>query len=494
MGAPLRYTNQDPFHHGPHSSSTAYHGSQGNLDLSPSVRIAHHANNFEDFRLRDTTRTSPTREGLGSRFLSSLSNAQPTAAAIQRSGSILHTRARSWAAIVPKLNTNTPSSSEKQESQTKSRPQSKLFGDLFNGESAPVHLGVPTSPTKEKEETEFVMDYQSGQFTERPTLDRARKDSVVKNPAPATGNATNRKTSWFTRKPTLPTPAPSPVTTTKVQDELLSLDINANLFPHGPADPLSPHAFNDLLLNATNLLQRMQAAYKEKVEYIVSIQPEIDTQQEEVEEARTRSDHLKMQLEEIGRKAEEQRQVNEELLVQLSQEKVKVQEAQEQAKTIRLVRRDTRSEDTECDTDTDDSQRRRNHKRSSNGCASDSGFESDADTNSVFSSNVETTPTPISSIQQQQQPRFVVTLDHQNQPQVRYASSRDSRFSQQSTAYTPSSSSFMGKQQQQPDSAFTAWSTVEKLRMENRDLRSQMEAMQWNLQGCIDLVSGVVRP
>ncbi|KAF7186990.1 hypothetical protein HII31_11599 [Pseudocercospora fuligena] len=474
MGAPMRYGHHDPFQGVDSTYSTAYHGAEGNLDLTPTVRFNNN-NGFEDVRLNDRTRTSPVREGLGSRFLSSLSNAQPTAAAIQRSGSILHGRARSWAAYVPKLNTNSTSSPEKQESQPKPRPQSKIFGDLFNGESAPVQLGVPTSPTKEKEETEFVMEYQPGNFTERPIGGRVRKDSASKTPTPTPMNAGNRKTSWFTRKPTLPAPAPAAVKA--VEDDMLNLNINAGLFPHGPADPLSPHAFNDLLLNATNLLQRMQAAYKEKVDYIASIQPEIDAQKEEVDEARTRSEHLKMQLEDIGRKAEEQRQVNEELLIQLSREKVKVQEAQEQAKTIRLVRRDTA--ETGFDTDSDEMHRRR--KRNSGGNASDSGFESDADTSSVFSSHIDT---PVSA-QYQQQPRLVVTLDHQSQPQVRYASSRDSRMSQQSTAYSATKHN---------DSAFTAWTTVERLRNENRDLRTQMEEMQCNLQSCIDLVSGATRP
>ncbi|EME82239.1 uncharacterized protein MYCFIDRAFT_215620 [Pseudocercospora fijiensis CIRAD86] len=487
MRAPMPYPHHDPFQGGAHPpSSTAYHGAEGNLHPTPTVRF----NNppFEDIPLhdRDRTRTSPVREGLGSRLLPSLSNAQPTAAAIQRSASILHGRARSWAAYVPKLNTNTITSPEKQESLPKPRPQSKIFGDLFNGESAPVQLGVPTSPTKEKEGTDFVMEYQPGNFTERPIDGRVRRHSTAKTPTPTPTTppvtAANRKTSWFTRKPTLPAPAPAPAAA-KVEDEMLNLNIHACLFPHGPADPLSPHAFNDLLRNATDLLQRLQAAYKEKLDYIASIQPEVDAQKEEVDEARTRSHHLKMQLEDIGRKAEEQRQVNEELLIQLSQEKVKLQEAQEQAKTIRLVRRETA--ETEFDTDVDEMPHRR--KRNSGGNASDSGFESDADTSSLFSSNIDhTIPAQYQQQQQQQQQqqRLVVTLDHQSQPQVRYASSRDSRMSQQSTAYSAINHN---------DSTLTAWTTVERLRNENRHLRTQMEEMQCNLQSCIDLVSGATR-
>lgn len=276
---------------------TAYHGAGSNLEFPPTAQL--NSNGFEDIQLSERPRsTLPTREGLGSRFLSSLSNAQPTAATLSRSGSVLHSRAKSWAANVSKLNTSNTAP------QPQSGQKSKLFGDLFYGESARVQLGVPTSPTKEKaDDTEFVMEYRPV-LTERPTL-QSRRAPTVLGPAP-NSTSNNRKASWFVRKPST---SAAPVV--KIEDDMLSLNINNSLFPHGPADPLSPQAFNDLLLNASNLLQRMQAAYKEKVEYIASVQPEIDAQKEEVEEANTRSEHLKMQLEDIGRQNQEQRRVNE---------------------------------------------------------------------------------------------------------------------------------------------------------------------------------------
>lgn len=440
------------------SSYTAYHGAAGE-NSTPIIRLDND-DKFEDVRLKDPPKTAvpDTREGTGtgSKWLSSLSTTNPTAAA-------LHSRARSWAANFPKLNTGNASSSPEKFDKAEKR-QSKIFGDLFNGESAPVQLGVPTSPTKE--ESEFVMEYKSG-FTERPSSRRKASTASIN----LTSTKAPAKTSWFGKKQSLPAPT-TPSST--AQDEFVNMNINTSLFPHGPADELSPQAFNDLLLNATQLLQRMQAAYKEKVDYIGNIQPEMDAQREEVEEAETRSKHLKMQLEDIGRQNQEQKQVNEELIIKLSEEKMKLQEAREQSKTIRLVRRDT----DEPLMSEDEAVRRR--KRGSAGSASDSGFESDADTSSIFSAGLET---PVS---QRQQPQLMLTPDtdmtpsrHMNERQLY---SRGSTMSQQSTAF--SNGKRMGGET-------AAWATVEQLRHENQALRMQVEQMQSGLQGVIDFVGGV---
>ncbi|KAF2163578.1 hypothetical protein M409DRAFT_57460 [Zasmidium cellare ATCC 36951] len=452
---PPRHVNTSPSS----PSSTAYHGAAASC-TTPTIRLDHD-DGFEDVRLKEPAKPLPdAREGLGSKWLSSLSTANPTAAALSRSGTALHSRAKSWAASFPKLNTANISTSPEKADKAGNR-QSKIFGDLFNGESAPVHLGVPTSPTKE--ESEFVMEYKSG-FTERPSSRRKDSPTTIAAAKPNTA-----KTSWFTRKPSMPAPV---TPASAAQDEFVAMNINTSLFPHGPADELSPQAFNDLLLNATNLLQRMQAAYKEKVDYIDNVQPEIDAQKEEVEEVETRSKHLKMQLEDIGRQNQEQKQVNEELIIQLAEEKMKLQEAREASKTIRLVRRET--DGTEAGASDDEVAQRR--KRRSAGSASDSGFESDADTSSVFSGGMET---PVS----QRHPQLMLTPDMDVTPSKHgQLFSRSSTMSQQSTAF--SNTNRMG-----PESA--AWATVEQLRHENQALRMQVEEMQSSLQGVIDFVGGV---
>ena len=197
----------------------------------------------------------------------------------------------------------------------------------------------------------------------------------------------------------------------------------------------------------------MQSAYKAKLDYISTLQPELDAQREEVDEARTRSAHLKSQLEHMGQQAQEQETAMQELARQLSEEKVKAQEAREATRTVRLVPPDE-SRGSEEETP-------RRRKRNSGGSASDSGFESDLD--SVFSAveagGVETplTAPSISSWQGNGQDGVVGRAGNQKRLGAENA----------------------------------AWATVEALRSENCDLRGQVEEMQRSLQGCIDFVGGV---
>ncbi|EME43181.1 hypothetical protein DOTSEDRAFT_72534 [Dothistroma septosporum NZE10] len=451
--------------------STAYHGAAGNIgsnwNAPPAIRLD--KDGFQDIQLYDSPRnvqqravtTSTTaREGLGNRLLSTLQqqSVSPTATALARSGTALHNRARSWAAYVPKLNTTSVQSSP---TKSQPRPPNKLFGDLFHGESAPVQLGVPTSPTKELDESELVMEYKSG-LTERPGARHARRESTM-SVASTKGPA---KSSWFSRRPIMPGPGCTSAKANVAEDEMLSMNINSSLFPQGPGDPLSPQAYNDLLLNATNLLQRMQASYKDKVEFIANIRPEMDAQKEEVEETEIRSAHLKRQLEDLGMQNQEQKKVNEELLIKLSEEKVKLQEEREKNKTIRLVPRDTEG-------GTSDEESHRRGKRRSAGNASDSGFESDADTASMLSSGVETPGS-------YRQSHFTLATDHDT-IRRRAHSPRESVAS--SNAWSGSTKQSLGET--------AAWNTVEQLRDENRQLRMQMEQMQHTVQSCIEMVNGL---
>lgn len=424
------------------TSPTAYHGAAGMFDDRDKDAIA----TFQDIRSNERTNASTqpsTPTTLGSRLLSGASS-------LARSGSTLHSRTRSW---VPKLNNNNNSNNTTSSNSTPERRQpsqgNKLFNDLFSGESAPVRLGVPTASLDELEDSEFVMEHHT-EFTPRPLSRRKTSAMSVTNSASKSGPK-----SWFGRKEAQPAPS------TNVQDEILNININNSLFPHGPADPLSPHAFNDLLLNATALLERMQTAYKEKVEFLESIRPEMEAQKEEVAEAQTRADHLKMQLEDLGQKAEEQKQVNLELVQQIAEEKVKTQEF---ANTIRLVNSDAQSGASE---------ESRRGKRRSAGSAADSGFESDTDrdtdVSSILSSGIQT---PLSM----------------HQPQVMLPP--ENIYDGSSWNVTPTKlgyervNTLVGSNGNKG-----AWETIEHLRHENAGLRTEVESLKHGLQGVIDFVS-----
>ncbi|KAK5128576.1 hypothetical protein LTR08_004060 [Meristemomyces frigidus] len=445
---------------------TSYNGSGGYIDGNGTASFDSPRNGFSNIQLPAPTRSAtPSRPALSSRLLSSFStNAQPAATALGRKGSVLHSRAKSLANYVPRLNTSTEPILESTQAQQKPHP---IFGDLFNGDSAPVRLGIPPS-SPIKEESEFIMEYKPA-FTERPSGGPRRQSAAQsqvnqQTPAPKAGG-------WFTRKPALPT---LPSYASHPQDEIMAVDINTTLFPNGSADPLSPHAYNDLLINATNLLQRMQAAYKEKVDYISSIQPEIEAQQEEVEEAETRSRHLKLQLEDMSCRAAEQNETMQEMAIQLAEEKLKALEAQETTRsTVKLVRRST-----DKSTDGDNEVTPRRWKRGSGGShASDSGFESDIDyAESIKSGGVETPLSPlamaITPVYDSHEWAFDTSNSRPALPRL------SPRFSAAAYDYKPVGS----------DSP-----SVEHLRGENAALRRQMEEMQRTLQGCIDFV-GTVKP
>lgn len=428
-----------------------------------SVRLVDHTrNSYEDLQVAAPPKAATsTRTALGSRFLSSLSNAQPAAAALSRKGSVLHSRAKSLVPIVPKLSTSNTSAPER------THTASKIFNDFFGGESAPIRLGAPVSPTKEKEESEFVMDYLPS-FTERPVGMLRRRQTPVQiiTSAPAHPSPPIKSSPWFGRKCAKPIPAKhSP------QDDLATLDINAALFPNGPVDPLNPASFNDLLLMASSLLMRMQVAYKEKVDYIASIRPEIDAQQDEVEGAETRATHLKNQLEDISRRAQEQEMTMKEMARELAEEKMKSYEAQVALAATRTIRVVPNSKD-----DRDGALRQRRRGSSSN--ASDSGFESDID--SIFSS-YSVPGTPLTAPDMSRVQSFDSRIENGRQ-----ASEREAFQAKKRTTVVSNNgvTQRLGREG-------AAWATVDVLRSENKELKKRVLELEETLQGCIELVSAV---
>jgi hypothetical protein len=455
--------------------STAYHGSGGVIedhtggsswDLS------------EDNRSYTTTKpATSSRPALGSRLLST---AQQASAGLSRQGSILHSRAKSLASFVPKLNTTSTSDKDKDKAIHYQQPN-RIFGDLFKGESAPIRLGIPpSSPTKEKEEVDFVMEYTPSLTAFPGSGPRRRSSAQVNTPQPS---AHSQRAGWFSRKSTAPATTSVPASrNAKPRDEILDLDINTALFPNGPADPLSPPAFNELYLNATKLLQRMQVAYKAKVEELASVQPEMDVQKEVVEGAETRAEHLRTQLEIMSQTFEEQNKTLKEMAKQLAEEKLKVQEAHDEAhRTVRLVRKsvDHSPERKVSEHDKDTTPKRK--KRTSGGSqGSDSGFESDIDyAESVLSSGAETPMSapgvsfsPACDAGQEWRPSRLRVGGGADRPVL-------SRFSSSTTA---ASGKRMGGEN-------AAWATVESLRHENRELKMAMEEERRRLQECIDFVN-----
>lgn len=107
-------------------------------------------------------------------------------------------------------------------------------------------------------------------------------------------------------------------------DEFYNLDVDAAIFPEGyPSghDLISPAAFKNLETNATVALRRMRDAYRQRTVAYRDLEDEKSVCDEELEEAETRAQHLKMQLEGMARRAADQQREMQLLMDELSAEK-----------------------------------------------------------------------------------------------------------------------------------------------------------------------------
>ena len=244
------------------------------------------------------------------------------------------------------------------------------IANLFQGESAPIALGVIPSPAKELDDP---MEWSG--LTKRSPLLTTRPGSPARSPR---GSPIGGRFSLFSG---LLSPAKSFVSggsengSKELDDGWLSLDLRAALQPDGSGDPSSSASFDALLSRAEDLLSRMQDAYRDRVIATADAEAEAAAQHEETEEARTRAKHLKNQLDELGTKSEEQDNVIMALVQDLAEEK-EARQADARARTIRVIDTDVAKYE------------KKPHRKSIQSIISDSGFESSND--SVDSNDDET--------------------------------------------------------------------------------------------------------
>ncbi|MCJ1289929.1 hypothetical protein MMC34_001462 [Xylographa carneopallida] len=283
--------------------------------------------------------------------------------------------------------------------------------------------------------------------------------------------------------------------TSEHNDEFSDLDIKTSLLPRGPADPFSPSSFKNLLQNAEGLLSRMQAAYKQRAISLQLITTEKEAQSEELEEARTRTTHLKLQLDDMTAKMAEQDTVMMNLVDELAEQK-QWRNDQEAKKSIRLVG----AIDNSCN---QCHHSRRPKKRNSTATTvSDSGFESDEDQESIFSQAQGPQSPAMSSIPS---PSMVSPDAYFDQCSSRNGRQRqlslngmlqdnrlrDEKYGKQNIvsqldhakeATCPRCEGIHGSE---------AWGVVEMMQLENTMLKERVEQLEGSLDGCLDLVRGL---
>ncbi len=363
-----------------------------------------------------------------------------------------------------------------------SRRKTLAVRSLFNGSSAPINIGILPSPQRE----EADMDFYASQ-----SLRTSSKTKVN-----ASTQSFASRFAWFGARPA--TPPPKPVRDDIAEDKLLTLDIQTALFPRGPADPLDPSSFHDLLFNAESIISQMQAGYRRKTEALLDMAADTEVRQEEFEEVQTRARHLKLQLDNMAARVAEQEDAMKALADELALEKqLREQEYAAQKQTVRLVPAPLASSDI---TDQHSHHYRKRVYDGSIASNSDSGFESGDDSFAesalsptsempspsidVMSSNRESTTSHAAP----RKPRVLVKAPPPVKRHSMFQRSLESEpvFGQGELLYTSNRSSL---QCFNAASDVGAWSLISGLREENSELRQRVTELETAVEGCLDLVA-----
>ncbi|MCJ1478698.1 hypothetical protein MMC13_007379 [Lambiella insularis] len=376
--------------------------------------------------------------------------------------------------------------------EKKSQSKTHILADWFHGESAPIRIGVPLLPAKEKLELvddsltiEPIMPRQSTltggnvqmQFfdTCKPPNNPQERYQAAKAPVtPPTARSAGRF-SFFSTKSTSPTPQLS-----DPSDELANLDVRSALLPGGQGDPFSPSSFKNLLQNAEGLLLRMQAAYKHRTASFRELTAEKEAQEEELDEAQTRAKHLKLQLDDMTAMMVEQDAAMMTLVDELAEQK-KLRQDEEAKRSIRMVEESDLSRCRHC------LHKKTPEKRRISGTSDISLELSDED--SIFSL---TTTSTISS-------PSLTSPDVFNDLNPSLGGSR--RISPSDLAASPWKSehrNFAQMQLAHPESCpncagvkeTEAWSVVDMMKMENAVLKKRIVHLEGTLDDCLDLMGG----
>ncbi|OAL51400.1 hypothetical protein IQ07DRAFT_586918 [Pyrenochaeta sp. DS3sAY3a] len=388
-----------------------------------------------------------------------------------------------------------------------SQPKIRALQNWFNGSSAPVRLGV--SPKRQEysdSESESGEEYDSEEeehdderehgnmmaniFNRGSSLTRASEsprrseDMPTPTKAPSQPNA-GSKFAWLlsTQKNAAIPPSASSPTYHNPDDELLNLNISQALFPHGPADPLAPSSFHDLLTNAEALLSRYQSSYRQLSTSLVDAHAEQSAQEDELDEADTRVRHLKMQLETMAARANEQDEQMRKLMDDLAFERrTRKEEEAARKRSLALIRGSAPCEHQSCQ----DTPRR--HNRVSNSEISvDSGFESECETDaaSVFSRNcLSPTGTDRSSVLDSE---MHDSTPKAQKPQVL---ERRSTYDKVRDGSVKLDQGGWGCANCEGGAQAAVWGRLSKEREENRILRHRVETLEEAVEGALNVVDG----
>lgn len=365
--------------------------------------------------------------------------------------------------------TSIPALTGDQAERVKKEHQNRVLSGWFNGESEPISIGIIPSPTKEKPD---------------PLADMSTKPTLT------------------TSKPTLPTrfslfgskvsPAKVPSSPSAPSDEFLDLDINAALYPAGPADTFSPASFKNHMQHADGLLSRLHAAYKERTIALRDVTAERETQAEELEGAETRSKHLKIQLDDMSAKLAEQDKAMMDLVEDLANEKrLRREEEDARKKSLKLVRPSGMSPLTPC-TPEEGFKHQKQKDRLSSATETDCESEDESCGESLFSRNHSSSARmSLSSVSTTSSPETSQPPDFSGIATAQTARLRQAQPTLVKCQRQPSSggeSLLWSCANCQGGTSSEAWAMVRVLKMENRGLKERVSHVEAALDGCLDVI------
>ncbi|USP78557.1 hypothetical protein yc1106_05831 [Curvularia clavata] len=384
-----------------------------------------------------------------------------------------------------------------------SQPKIRAIQNWFTGSSASIKSGASQhddysdsesasgeeydSESESEEEEEERGNMMANIFNRGSSLTRGASESP--QPAAATQPQTkppsqptaSSKFAWLLKtqkNAAVPPPQRSP-TYHNPDDELLNLNISQALFPHGPADPLAASSFHDLLTNAEALLSRYQTAYRKLSTALVDAQSEQSAQEDELDEAETRARHLKMQLETMARRADEQDEQMRSLMEDLAFERRARQEEEAARKrNLALIRGSVQCEHASCQ----DTAVRRHNRVSGSGLSVDSGFESETETDGasvVSGACMSPTATDRTS---------VLDADiHDSTSKNKKVASTQKMNTQEKVDIARGG---WGCANCEGGAQSAVWGRLAKEREENRTLRLRVETLEEAVDGALNAVTG----
>ncbi|KAF3769641.1 hypothetical protein M406DRAFT_343786 [Cryphonectria parasitica EP155] len=328
-------------------------------------------------------------------------------------------------------------------------------------------------------------------------------DNVPKSAGPATAPSRLSLLTMFARN----TP---PSITPEMHDELLNMKVDEALFPAGAPtgkDTFSPAAFKNLQAQATGLLTKMQSAYRQKAQALSELEKEREADRDELDEAETRSKHLKFQLEDMAHKAAEQEQRMKQLMEELATERRARAELErlgafsKQRLSPGGLASEAGSTISE-DLGVDEEEMQKRKWRKSNG--TDTSFETDDDSISFEGESVFSRPRS-PSVSTTTTTRGVETGSVIDMPIPTPTSMRGpnstKRTSVQSNRPRSQMSTFQklmkgisgedGCRNCKGQDSSSAWDTVSLLRDENKNLKQRVGELEDCLEGALDAVNGV---